>query len=313
MNPIPGYGEGLPKEMTLGFISWYTVTNPRVTHEKMVELVTDLGLDPYILPNPPRRGDAFKRACRYSESMGLTIPGSAHKANILIRAVANTAAEVERHMVLEIVDADGRHLEYIDAAHLKFDRTVNKLTVLKRSLQTGYEEMVMKAINIFQQNFEDAAIYIDAQVVRSMIRQQLGRIGAIGVRRQGSVYFYAASHEDVGVALEAFCSQMGAGSGFHALPLVDTTKQREMVINAFEEEVHERAIQILTELNGFKDQEKKITIRAWTEYRTELQNLQENLSSYKGLVDNEMTKANVELAGLQSSLEEFLGSNMVKT
>jgi hypothetical protein len=312
-NPIPGYGVGLPKHLTLGYIAWYTITNPRVTHEQMVDLVTDLGLDTYILPNPPRRGDAFKRACRYSEQTGLNILGSDHKANILIRSVANTAAEVERHMVLEIVDAEGRHLEYIDAAHLKFDRANNKLHVMKRQLETSYDSMVMKAINIFQQNFEDAAKYIDAQVIRRMIRDQLSRIGAIGVRRQGSVYFYPAKHESIGLALEKFCTHMGAGSDFHSLPLVDTKKQREMVVNAFEEEVHERAVQIMTELEQYRHSEKKITIRAWSEYRQELARLQDNATAYKALVDNELTKAEVELTGLQGSLENFLGSGMVKT
>lgn len=309
--PIPGYE--LPKDLTIGFICWYTITTPRVTHEQMVELVTDLQLDPFVLPNPPRRGDAFKRACRYSEQNGLTIPGSENKANILIRSVANTAAEVERHMVVEIVDPEGRTLEYIDAAHLKFNRSSNRLHVAKRKMESAYDTMVLKAINIFNDNFEDAAKHIDAQVIRRMIRDQLTRIGAISVRRQGSVYFYPQKHHAIGLALEQFCQHMGKGSDFHNLPLVDTTRQREMVSAAFQDEVHERAIQIMAELESFRSQNKQITIRAWTEYRRELQHLVDTKGDYSSLVSDELTKADVELSGLQKSLEDFLASGRVKT
>lgn len=312
-NPIPGYGANLTDEMTLGYICWYTITTPKITHERMVELVTDLELDPFILPNPPRRGDAFKRACRYSEQNGLSIPGSENKANILIRSVANTATEVERHMVVEIVDPNGRRLEYIDAAHLKFDRANSRLKVAKRNLETSYDNMVVRAINMFNDNFEDAAKHIDAQVIRRMIRDQLTRMGSVSVRRHGSVYFYPQKYQNLGEALEQFCRHMGPGSDFHTLPLVDTTKQREMVSAAFQDEVHERAVQIMSELATYRDTKKKITIRAWTEYRQELQHLVDTRGDYTSLVSNELSKAEVELTALQKSLEDFLSSGLVKT
>lgn len=313
-NPLPGYGDNLTDEMILGYICWYTITTPKITHERMIELVTDLQLDPFILPNPPRRGDAFKRACRYSEQNGLKIIGSENRANILIRSVANTATEIERHMVVEIVDPEGRQLEYIDAAHLKFDRAKSRLHVGKRqNMETSYDNMVVRAINIFNENFEDAAKHIDAQVIRRMIRDQLTRMGAISVRRQGSVYFYPQAYRGLGIALEEFCRNMGPGSDFHNLPLVDTTKQRDMVSAAFQDEVHERAVQIMAELETYRSTKKKITIRAWTEYRQELQHLSETKGEYTSLVSHELSKADTELGALQKSLEDFLASGLVKT
>lgn len=311
-SPIPGYGADLPDELILGHIAWYTITNPHVTYEELAELVEDLKLDASILPIPPRLGDAFKRACRYSERKGLDIPYSSNKANFLIRPVSQNADEIERHLVLEIVDTEGKHLEYHDAAHLRFDRTTNVLHVKKRSMPDDLDAMVIQTINLFNGKFEEAAKYIDAQVIRRMVRNQLDLMRAIGVRRQGSVYFYPHDEHDTGEALEKFCRKMGAGSDFHHLPLVNTKKQREMVKAAFEDEVHDEATQIITELSRLAAEKTEITDRAWTQYRDAFNRLKSRMGDYRDLVDAELTKADVEMGALENQLLTFMTSGLVK-
>lgn len=311
-NPIPGYATGIPDEQLLGFISWYTITSPKKTHEEIVELITNLDLDPFIIPNAPRIGDAFKRACRYSEKKGTAIPLTDNTANVLIRSVSSTPQEVERHMVLEEVDPNGKRLDYTVVAHLKFNRINNVFNIEQKALKQPLADIVDAAIGNFNLNFEEAAKYIDAQVIRRMIREQLDLMSAVGVRRQGSVYFYPISHKAKGEALEQFCQAIGDGSSFHNLPLVNTGKQREMVKFAFESEVHDAAQQAIKELNEYMEHGTEITSRAWTEYRKTLNDLTLRMKEYGDLVEGQMVQGHTEMEAMQAKLEDFLVSGLIK-
>lgn len=311
-NPIPGYAAGIPDEHLLGFISWYTITNPKKTHEEIVDLITSLELDPFIIPNAPRLGDAFKRACRYSEKKGIAIPLTSNTANILIRPVSSTSQEVERHMVLEEVDPNGKRLSYTVVAHLRFNRVDNKFSIEQKALRDPLGDIVNSAIGGFNLNFEEAAKFIDAQVIRRLIREQLDFMSAIGVRRQGSVYFYPAHQKAKGESLEKFCEALGDGCTFHNLPLVNTGKQREMVKYAFESEVHDAAQQAIKELNEYMEHGTQITSRAWTEYRQNLNTLSLRMKEYEDLVDAQLTQGEVEIQAMQAKLEDFLLSGLIK-
>ena len=310
---MPGYGTDLPDDLVLGHIAWYTITKPKVTQAEIESLVNQLGLSPEIIPKEPRPGDAFKRACRYSERSGLALPATDHKANFLIRKVAQNTDEVERHLILEEVDSEGKHLEYSTVATLRYSRTDEKLHVAKLKLPDEREAMVVETLHMFNDNFQEALKYIDAQRIRSMIREQLSLMGAIAIRKQGSVYFAPIREKAKTEALEAFCDHMGNGSVFHSIPLPDTSKQREMIRAAFEEEVHEEASQAITELRRKLEGGTVITSRAWVEYRDKHTRLAENYKEYQVLVSAEMSKAEIELEALEKQLANFMAVGLVKT
>lgn len=131
-NPLAGYGAGIRKETLLGWVAWYGISEPQVTHEKLRDKFKELGLDKDALPAPIRPGDAFKRACRYAEQSKIAITGTDTYANVLIRNVAQTPEMIERHIVIEIVDAQGRKLDHQDAVALTFYK--------KRYTVTGHQD-----------------------------------------------------------------------------------------------------------------------------------------------------------------------------
>lgn len=311
-SPIPGYAQGIPNDLVLGYICWYAVADPKITHQKLVETVTSLPLDPFIIPSPPRLGDAFKRACRNSERRGLAIPNSDHSANILVRSVSNTGKEIERHMVLEIVDTEGKVLEYHDCAQMVFDRTKNTLRVRKQTMPGTIDPIITASLTMFNHNFDDAAIHIEPQVIRRMLRDQLDYMHAVGVRKEGSVYFYPPKYLEKGEGLEALLNSFGNESTFHNLPLVDTTKQREMVKAALESEIHLEAIQTITELKRAVDSKEPLLVRQFTEYRDRLNSLRLRSSDYQSLINVEMTKVEVELDAMQANLETVLAEGLIK-
>ena len=119
-SPLAGYGAGIRKETLLGWVAWYGISDPMVKYDDLKKKVIDLGLDVSALPAPLRAGDSFKRACRYAEQKKL--PYGNLFINTMIRSVSQNTETVERHLVVEIVDANGRRLEYEVAAHLILDK-----------------------------------------------------------------------------------------------------------------------------------------------------------------------------------------------
>lgn len=309
---LPNYAQGLSDDMILGHIAWYTITKPRVTHEQLEEMVSDLAISKSVLPNAPRMGDAFKRACRYSERKKVPIPGTETFANFLIRKVTQNADEVVRDLVLEIVDEEGKRLEYHIVAQLTFDRNKSSLLVSQKHVDDALKTLVQETLKMFTDNFDKAAKYLDAQVLRLMIRQQLDLMAATSVRAQGSVYFIPIKSKEQTEALETLCNRLGSGSAFHSLPLVDTSKQREMVKAAFEQEVHDQASQLISELASKRRQGTQITARAWEKYREEFKKLKKNANAYAGIVDEELDKVKIEIQSLDENLSRFLSEGLVK-
>ena len=311
-SPIPGYAENVSEDRLLGHIAWYTISQPEVTHEQLAEMVSDLPLNKTLLPPKPRLGDAFKRACRYSERKKLDYKNDQF-VNFLIRTVSQSTNEVVRHLVLEVVDAAGETLEYHDVAHLKFDRKQNVLNVRRLHLNDELDKLTEDTLNIFTDNFDKASRYLDAQVLRLFIRHQLDSMGAISVRKQGSIYFAPLSVKDKTEGLETLCARLGNGSIFHSLPLVDTSKQREMITAAFEEEVHDEATQIIAELKAKKEDGVTVTAKAFDSYRDRYNRLKGNASEYAKLVEDELTKTKTEIQALDQHLVKMLTEGLVKT
>lgn len=125
-SPLAGYGAGIRKETLLGWVAWYGISNPEVRYNALKKRVIELGLDVSALPAPLRAGDSFKRACRYAEQK--KVPYGDVFTNIMIRAVTQDNETVERHLVVEIVDADDKRLEYEPAARLILDKYVYTLS-----------------------------------------------------------------------------------------------------------------------------------------------------------------------------------------
>lgn len=312
MNPLYAV-EGIDDSLVMGHICFYTVTKPRVTHEDLEALVGTLGLSSSIVPIKPRAGDAFKRACRYSERKGLPIPLSPNTANMMIRTVTSTIDDIERHLVMEIVDPLDRVLEHTTVAHLRFDRKDEVLHVKKQNLDnTNLVEMVDETLNLFVQNLDDASKFIDAQVIRRMLREQLDLLQATSIRRHGSVYFVPKAYHEQVEALEELCDHFGQGSEFIAIPLPDGKKYRQMVATAFEAEVHTEATQAIAELKTIVNQESEITSRAFEEYMGRLKTLKARSGEYGELVEVETFKARAELKGMEGLLTEVLKNGQIK-
>jgi hypothetical protein len=363
-SPLTGYGAGIRKETLLGWVAWYGISDPEVKYDDLKQKVTDLGLDVDALPAPLRAGDSFKRACRYAEQKKL--PYGDLFINIMIRSVSQDQETIERHVVVEIVDANDKRLEYEVAAHLILDKFIYYLdwqegpggkrhqrSFRRREdgvdartnveLDKRYDEktwnlrltsaledaalhversdwakkpknrqLVSDALERFEDEYERATTYLDAQTLRQMMRRQLDNMDAFLLRRNGSVYFVKKAEEERAVALCDLLEWIGHGSGFHILPLIDTEKQREMIQGAFEDEVHESAQAMLNTLSEALQQKRPVTKTAWVDFMNRKEALQARATEYSDLIDREFIKAGTELALLDDTMTEILQAGLIK-
>lgn len=353
-NPLKGYGSGIRKETLLGFVAWYGISDVDIRYEDLKAKFAELGLDEEAMPGEIRAVDAFKRACRYTQERKQPIPGTDLLANVMVRDVANDRETTERHIVIEIVDQQGRRLQYETAARLLFTRRIHKVlwedekgrtqerqfyleqeaaefmedcegdnvrratiekagvTVDKVWTYGRHDTIVDSAIARFRQEFDRASQYLDSQSLRQMIRRQLDFMKAFLLRKNGSVYFIPKHEERRAIALAELHEWFGGGSSFHILPLIDTEKQREMIQAAFEDEVHEEALQMIHKLKDALTESKPITAGAWNMIQQRKNELLERARAYSDLIDREFAKAGTELALLDDTMAELLNQGLVK-
>jgi hypothetical protein len=310
-SPLPGYGSGLTDDLILGYITWYTVTKPRLTHEQIRNLVLDLNLDKSIVPKAPRAGDAFKRACRYSETSGVPIPLTNDVANFMFRPVAQTLEDIERHLIVEVLDPQGRKLSHHTAVMLRFRRDTGILNATVDPINSDLDPLVKEVMEGFAATLKESTLYIEAQVIRRMIRMQLDKCNAILARSKGSVYFVPKKYKDKMEGLESFLTHCGTGSGMHWLPLVDDTKQQAFITNVFQEGVHEQATQVLSELKSYTTEQKEISPNKWNDYKEKLMSLVDKANEYSDLVDSEFGTAETELEAVKAHLDDLLLSGLI--
>lgn len=309
MTTIPGYN--VREEDCLGYITWYTLYQPDVTHDRIEQLVNDHNLDKHLLPPKPRVVDAFKRACRYTEKTKIRLPGTDNIAKVMVPRVAQTPDEVERQMVVQIADPEGRTLSYDIVAKLLFNREHNTLTIDPIE-NYDLQWLVDERVNKFQQEFKYALEHIDHQVLRRIIREEFDFMNALIVRSGGGVYFIPKDRYDRLLGLQMLFSVFDNGSVLHSLPLLDSTDQRNMVKSAFETAVHDQAIKAITDLKESLKGGGSVPFKVWEDYNKLSQVLADRKAEYEDLVGEEIDKASIELKSIKSMLTEAAAEGRIE-
>lgn len=312
---LTSYGGGLSDDMILGWITWYGISDAQITLEHLTETVFNApgNLDAtVILPKPPRMVDAFKRASRYSERKNFPIPGTSNKANVLIRKVSTQADAVENHMVLEVVNSEEKQLLYEVVTHFIFDRASNQLQVDHQPIDDEYVGIVHAMSDLFITEFEKAAKTIDPQVIRHKVRDQMAAMNAINVRSRASVYFVPRAAKSNLEGLEYVVNHLGGSSGMHSLPLLDDSKQREMVLNAFETDIHEKGVETIREIATHLEAGKKVRASQWSAWSGRLRDMREAAKEYRELLEVEMSAADLETEAIQLKLNRILNDDLLE-
>lgn len=327
MSVITDYtkaAEELPAEYFLGRLVMFTISQADVELEQARQDMDDLGLQTNTLRKRLRHIDAFKKATN-EVSVKFTRPNGSHHAFLVRRVGRDDADSARRHIVLErAIHEQGkrRHLVYDEVAEIIYDRGVRQkdgsiaddsITVAVRDLTVtaGYdlseeerawlEQHVGYAVDgreigdNLRSRFDYLRTHMDSHAVRTAVRDYIvDNLAGILVKENGGLYFVAEKHADELTKLKQWVADVG--SKMHTVPLLNILDQREMLIDAYENEMLDRVTSLTAEIDKIlADGNRTITQDTFDEYVLQTSLLLAQTDDYADLLDNKLDTARVTL------------------
>lgn len=283
----------LDTDTYIGWISWYTVRDTlRVNHSKIAHLLDQTGLGRH-LPRIPASSDVFRRVCSAAQRKRVPTSKTDVFRNFLLRDPGSRLDQktIIRRVVREDVDASNNRLGYVEAGEAVFDRDTEQ--VYTKVLSGG--KITQEILHSIVENFKAEANMLNAYAIRELIRRVLVSANAIIVRPGGGVYFVAHAHNQTLDALDTLATELGNEVSFHALPLIDDRRQKEMLKAAFEAESVERVQTLVTEIADLKKKDQRITSDRYASYVTSLNDLKAKTLEYSELLESSLAESHSAL------------------
>lgn len=289
----------------LGRLVWYSVSDVRASHAVVIKGLVDAGLGG-SLPAVPKDFDVFRRVSSNAQRKKCPVPGTKDQFhNYLIREVDGRGKQVVvRRIVRETVDHSGKKLEYTQLRDLEFDRGTSLITVTDLPPNAGSaKDVIANEITLeVRAEFHAWRGMLTSYAIREYLRKTLLGLGATCVR--DGVYFIAEDKADKVIAVENFANGVN-GSEFHSLPLLDDSKQREMIRRAFEAETQDAIDTMMADIKETRDAGKKITSDKYAEIITRFQELSLRTKEYEGLLETALDQAHSRLSLFQTAIVNF--------
>jgi len=256
----------------LGHLMWYSVGKQLIDAKELQDKLIQSGLEESWMPNKIRSVDAFRRATKEVETRKLTDKANVYE-NYIIREVFAEHDTVQRNIVVETVDQNGKRLDYnSEAAVITLDKVNDHITFTTTSEQTV--EMCKEIEN----RYTIYKNYYSAQQVRVMVNKILQSLAPVPVRPNGGIYFIPNSHTGQLKRLVAFTGSLENSEGFK-IPVVDTFDNKQMVTHKLNDHLDDIIRQCQSSENLRKSQVKDIINDAKAAV--------EDYKNYKGIVSEQ--------------------------
>ncbi|MFD2658543.1 DUF6744 family protein [Gracilibacillus thailandensis] len=229
----------------LGYIFWYSVTsNVEVTRIELEQQFQTIGIDENWLPNPIRSSDAFRRATKEVQRKKVPTSDPNMFQNFLVREVYSDNKLIQRNIVIETVDHNGKRLDYdSNATVMQLNKEDNSFSI--QSSNNTASELAEQA----KQRFQKYIDYYSAQQLRVMINKYLSSLAPTPVRSNGGVYFIPQSFSKDLKKLQLLCEYLQSEGV--SVPLQDTSENKNLVLSKLENEMKE----VLNRCKELSDQE----------------------------------------------------------
>lgn len=270
---------GLPSDAFIGSILWYSITGTldrttgeriqipvRVTREQLKGWFTDLGLDHQFLPPPILKVDAFRKATSTLASEYDLPDGKV--AKLYIDEIESNPEFVERHLLRKVIDPrqeqDEAKLRHEWMATLRFFRG-GRTNQAKRSSGDHYKarmkvglpaadgERVASMLLQVDERYTDLCANLNEDKIRWVLRGYLRHLNAIAVRPSGAMYFVHSGRQSELDALQTLVHRIGQGCTFDQIPMINADNSRQILTNAFQDEVEDDVRLLLTKIAALND------------------------------------------------------------
>jgi hypothetical protein len=291
----------------LGMLAWYSVPeSAEVTHKDFLLLVEKSNA-PIKTPEMPKPADVFRRACNSAKMLKVPAGVPGEFFNYTMRDSGYDEGFVFRTCVQERVDSKNHELGF---------RTVGQATFSRESVKTHYTFDITDdadAVAKFTQmqdvidSFVDSkAMTIPAIAIREAARKALEiHLTGTRVRPGGGVYFINADKSDKLEAVDHVINSIPTAS-FHILPLVDDTRQREMLKSSFEDESIEETKRLMDEISDLLKSNDDIPAKKFTALHERYTAQKDKLAEYKTLLSDALDTSSTALDVCNAQIMKLL-------
>lgn len=309
---LSGYTDeiaNLPDDAFLGALVYFTISAADVNLEQARRDITDLGLSTATLRKNLRPIDAFQKASR---EFAHKFPAeNGVRSEILVRPVGQDGEQSHRHVILErtvVKSGARRRLSYDKLGELIFTRGVKKdgeysgHSVFSRqttdTIATEISDDVMgwltSRIETFESRFNHLLHFMDSQGVRSFVREYIYSMRGVCVRESGGLYFVNERHFDELIKLQSWVRSIF--SEFHTLPLLNLRDQREMIMQAFEDETIAEVERLMGEVSKIlSDKDRTVEAKTFDAYGLRAAELRAKVAEYNSMLDSRAERASIEI------------------
>ena len=308
--------DAIPEDLLLGKLCWYSVPESATTsYYNFVALLLANGITD-VSPPQPRGVDVFKRACtdaehKVQEAVSAQDPDDPDakvykNVRYMIRPSGHDADYIWRTIVREELDSGEHVLDYTNLGRIKYVRTDG--TIILEGLVMERAAKVQDIVEGVRRYYKENIDLLTAYGIREFTRRNLERnLHAICVRPSGGIYFVQRDNFESLNAIETVVNSV-PDAVFHSLPLIDDSKQREMLRLAFEEESVGEVDRMLGDIADIlKDDDKKVTEKRFLAFKEEYDQLRTKVADYSDLLDTAMVSTASRLEIMQDSLMALLG------
>lgn len=294
----------MDKSLFLGRLSWYTMSEMKVSHAQVVQGLVAVGLGS-TLPPMPKDFDVFRRICSNAERKKVAVLNEPEVfENYKLREIAGRGENlIVRRLVIERVDRKGKTLGYRQLRDIFFNKETNQITVNAGHCDLRDEPFNVEANAMTEHVKQEYASWrgmLNAYAIREFIRKMLLSWGATPVR--DGLYFTPEAISDKVEALDSFVNNLPGTASFHSLPLVDDGKQREMVKHAFQAETVDAMQALMADIDRMRASNRSISADRYAQMLTEYQNLMSKTGDYSKLLETELGEANSTLTIFQAKI-----------
>ena len=310
--PIGNYTDAiqnLPAEAFLGSLIYFSISGADVNLENAKRDLAAAGLAATGLRKNLRPVDAFRKATnefkhRFPERLGV-------RSELMVRSVGEDGQQAYRHLILErtaIQKGKRRRLFYDKVGELTFTRGAKKngeyeghgvearrmTNNIASPLTPDEDQWLTEKLVTFQDRYNHLLRYMDSHAVRTFVREYIYELSGICVKGSGGLYFVSQAHADEIAKLGTWVRSVG--SEFHSLPLLNLVDQREMILEAFEEETIEEVGRLMSEVGKIlADPDRSIEEKTFDSYALRAAELTQKIQEYNGMLGARAERAQVEV------------------
>lgn len=299
----------LPEEAFLGSLLWFSISNADVNLEDARAKLAGAGLSTTTMRKILRPVDAFKKATREFGHKFKPLDGV--RSEIMVRPVGEDGEQAHRHLILEravIQSGKKRRVFYEKVGEIVFTRGTKKdgeysdygvesrrtTMNLASPLTTDEDLWLTEKLEEFEGRFTHLLHHMDSHAVRSFVREYIDELSGTCVKESGGLYFVGQENAEEIEKLGKWVRSIG--SEFHSLPLLNLVDQRQMILEAFEDETIREVERLMGEVNKIlADPSRTIEEKTFDAYGLRAAELTGRINEYNGMLGARADRAEIEI------------------